>query len=220
MSPSELSISPEKGFAVIHVPYDDPPSIDSLLARLLASDSFRRADRLSALLRFLVARAQSDSPEAVKEYESGVEVFGRRLAYDPRTIHSSASRRVSCACGSAAHYATEGSRDSVRIDVPRGSYRVVFAPVADPASPVPSATLPHNPSGTPTVRRTPGRLVPIAGVAAIVAVLAVRSSMSDPRSRRQIARRRRSPFCLFPTSPAIRRRTTCQTGCPTRSSAP
>ena len=35
---------------------------------------------------FLVARAQSDSPEAVKRVPSfGVEVFGRPLTYDPRT---------------------------------------------------------------------------------------------------------------------------------------
>ena len=66
-------------------PIPDPALIDTLLERILASEGFRRSDRQTALLRFLVTRVCQGHPEPVKEYELGIEVFGRPISYDPRT---------------------------------------------------------------------------------------------------------------------------------------
>ena len=86
----------------------DHASIGPQVDRVLASDGFRRAERLSALLRFLADRAVRGDRSPVKEYALGVDVFGRAVSYDPRTdpIARVAVRELRLKL--AAYYSSEG----------------------------------------------------------------------------------------------------------------
>ena len=54
------------------------------LGRLLASDGFANADRMSRFLRYVVERTLAGESDRLKEYAIGVDVFDRNEAYDPR----------------------------------------------------------------------------------------------------------------------------------------
>ena len=128
-------------------PIPDPALIDTLLERILASEGFRRSDRQTALLRFLVTRVCQGHPEPVKEYELGIEVFGRPISYDPRTDPIVRVGMRELRTRLSRYYATEGVTDPIRIEQPKGRYCVVFTspgPVpeseAAPPEPMPPAT--------------------------------------------------------------------------------
>src|SRR6185295_6146321 len=110
----------------------DHASTVQQVEQVLSSDGFRRAERLSSLVRFLADRAVRGDGSPVKEYELGVEVFGRAVSYDPRTdpIARVAVRELRLKL--AAYYSTEGARDPIRIAIPKGSYKLEFVPLAEP----------------------------------------------------------------------------------------
>ena len=54
------------------------------LDRILASDLFANADRLSRFLRYVVERTLAGEGDQLKEYAVGVGVFDRGEQYDPR----------------------------------------------------------------------------------------------------------------------------------------
>ena len=65
------------------------------LARVLGSETFRRSERSSALLRFVVERTLAGGADHLKEYTLGVEALGRATSFDPRTdpiVRAEASR--------------------------------------------------------------------------------------------------------------------------------
>ena len=92
------------------------------LERVLSSASFARSEGLSRLLRFLVERQQEGREAELKESIIGVEVYGRKPDYDPRrdsTVRSEVKRLRALL---AKYYATEGSRNLVVIELPKGGY--------------------------------------------------------------------------------------------------
>jgi TolB-like protein len=92
------------------------------LERVLSSASFARSDRVSKLLRFLVDRHMEGRDDELKETLIGVEVFGRRPDYDPKldsTVRTEAERlraRLN------AYYSTEGNKNPLIIELPKGGY--------------------------------------------------------------------------------------------------
>jgi TolB-like protein len=108
--------------------------VTAALNRVLAAGSLSRAPSLSALLRYIVEKAQSGRADEIKEYTIALEVFGRK-SYDPQ-VHS----HVRVEFGKlrkrlAEYYAGEGRLDPVRIEIPKGSYVPVFRAVAGDARP-------------------------------------------------------------------------------------
>jgi serine/threonine-protein kinase len=103
--------------------------IDALraeLERLLSSQVFSAAERLSEFLRFVVEQSISGQADALKEWLLGVRVFGRSDSFDPGVdaiVRVEAGRLRKKL---AAYYETEGQDDPVVIEVPRGSYAPVF----------------------------------------------------------------------------------------------
>jgi TolB-like protein len=143
-----------------------PPTSDAVreqLQRIVTSDGFANADRMTAFLRFVVERALAGEGAQVKEYVIGVEVFQRDAEYDPRldSIVRVEARRLRTKIDE--YYAGPGREDAVIIRIPRGSYVPVFESREVPA------TLPAAPPLPPVVAATPA---------------AVASSTSvDPRRR-------------------------------------
>jgi TolB-like protein len=127
------------------------PSADEIrlqLDRVLASDGFANADRMSGFLRYIVERAMAGESDQVKEYTIGVAVFGRNEQYDPRldSIVRVEARRLRTKLNE--YYSRTGREDPIVIEMPRGAYVPTFERRAVPAL---ESTLP------PAIDRTPSR---------------------------------------------------------------
>jgi len=92
------------------------------LDRLLGSDNFRNAGRLSRFLRFAVERTLKGEGDQLKEYVLGVEVFDRTGDYDPRLdpVVRVEARRLRAKL--LEYYGGAGRNDPVHIALPKGSY--------------------------------------------------------------------------------------------------
>lgn len=149
------------------------PSVDrdtvlKELERLLTSSVFRRAERSSALLRYLVEQTLDGHADRLKEYTLGAEALGRGETFDPRAdpvVRAEASRlraRVD------QYYDTVGRSDPIRITLTKGSYVPEFvARSADAIEPTA-----HGPSRLVQVARSPLLAWTCAAVAGALAVLA------------------------------------------------
>ena len=145
---------------------------DSVLAELelmLAHPLFKRAERSSALLRFLVEQTLDGHADRLKEYTLGSEALGRGEAFDPRidpVVRAEASRlrgRLE------QYYESAGQSDRVIISLAKGSYVPQFA------RPTPAETapeLPKAPLPTPPAMTRPLRPLALAGAAIAGASLA------------------------------------------------
>jgi serine/threonine-protein kinase len=106
----------------------------SHLERVLTSTTFQNGGRSGALLRYLVETTVNGKGGDLKEYTLGADALGRGEAFDPRSdsiVRVEASRLRSRL---ELYYATEGQTEPVRITLPKGSYKPVFAAAA-PAAP-------------------------------------------------------------------------------------
>lgn len=116
------------------------------LEKILSDPAFKRADRSSTLLRFLVEQTLEGRAERLKEYTLGSEALGRGESFDPRidpVVRAEASRlrgRLE------QYYQTAGQEAPLIISLAKGSYVPQFtrplpadAPASEPASRQPSA---------------------------------------------------------------------------------
>ncbi|HWW83821.1 MAG TPA: hypothetical protein VNZ26_09485 [Vicinamibacterales bacterium] len=99
------------------------------LARVLASDEFRKAERRSRLLKFLVERALDGNGSHVKEYVLGLEVFEKPPDYDPRIDPVVRIEMGRVRKGLAKYYDGPGRHNRVRIEFPKGRYAPLFLEV-------------------------------------------------------------------------------------------
>ncbi len=100
--------------------------IRAQLDRILSSEIFVHAERLSRFLRFAVEQAIQGQGDKLKEYVLGVEVFDRESSYDPRTdpiVRVEAGRLRSKL---REYYETHGRDDPILIDLFKGGYAPVF----------------------------------------------------------------------------------------------
>jgi hypothetical protein len=142
------------------------------LARVLSSDGFRRAERSSALLRYIVEQTVNGRADRLKEYTLGAEALGRGDSFDPRTdpiVRAEASR---LRARLERYYETEGANDPLILLLPKGTYVPSFslrplpegAAAAEPEPPA-EGTPPRRPRLTPTALVLTSGLVVIAAVA-------------------------------------------------------
>lgn len=104
------------------------------LARVLASDAFRGAPKLSAFLSFIVERELAGRGSELKGYTIAVEALGRGPEFDPQAdpiVRVEAGRLRKAL---AHYYAVEGAGDPLRIAIPLGAYVPQFQPAEAPAS--------------------------------------------------------------------------------------
>ena len=122
----------------------DRESVLSELERVLSHPVFKRAERSSALLRFLVEQTLDGHADRLKEYTLGSEALGRGEAFDPRidpVVRAEASRlrgRLD------QYYEAVGHSARVIINLAKGSYVPQFSRQAPGghAAPEPSAAVP------------------------------------------------------------------------------
>ena len=96
--------------------------ISEQLERMLDSTDFRVSPQQEALLKFVVNRTLTGNADEIKAYTVATEVFGRGTDFDQSndpvvSIQASRLRRAI-----KRYYLTAGKKDSIRIDIPKGTY--------------------------------------------------------------------------------------------------
>jgi len=92
----------------------------------VASGPFAESERLRRFLRFTVEQTLQGQGGRIKEYLIGVEVFGREESFDPRTDPIVRVQAGKLRGRLEKYYATDGLRDPVLIEYPKGSYVPLF----------------------------------------------------------------------------------------------
>jgi TolB-like protein len=96
------------------------------LRRILASPHFDASRRNRAFLAYVVEEALEGRADRIKAYAIATSVFGRDESFDPQLdsivrIEAGRLRR-----SLERYYLTEGRKDLIRIDIPRGRYMPMF----------------------------------------------------------------------------------------------
>jgi hypothetical protein len=102
--------------------------IEQALGKVLAGHSFRSSAQCQALLRYIVEHSLSRENEMLRERVIGINVFGRPSDYDSGNDPIVRARAAEVRKRLAQHYLHgEGASEELRIEIPPGSYRAVFA---------------------------------------------------------------------------------------------
>lgn len=104
------------------------------LERVLQSNALRNSPTLQQLLQFLGTRGIEGSPEGLKEYTIGVEAFGRKPDFDPKTDTIVRVQTHRLRQKLKEYYEQEGIRDHILIEIPKGHYYPAFRLRAGAAS--------------------------------------------------------------------------------------
>ena len=104
-----------------------PDQVRLELDRVLASDTFASAARLSRFLRYVVERTLAGEGDGLKEYAIGVEVFDRDGDYDPRIDSIVRVEAARLRTKLAEYYGGPGAADPVIIQMRKGGYAPDFA---------------------------------------------------------------------------------------------
>lgn len=94
--------------------------------RIIAGPAFQGAESLQTLLRYLAKQSLEANGNSVKEYQIAVEALGRNADFDPRTDSAVRVKIGRLRARLAEHYATVGRKDRWVVEIPKGSYRVLF----------------------------------------------------------------------------------------------
>ena len=115
----------------------DAPSAEQCqqqLHRIIHSTTFRNALTLQQLFQFVADKAITGTTETLKEYTIGVEAFGRKQDFDPKTdpivrvqIHRLRQKLKE-------YYDAEGSDAPILVEIPKGHYLPSFETITVPAT--------------------------------------------------------------------------------------
>jgi len=113
---STITISDPAG---LRAPSDD---VRAELERILSSPRFQASEKRRVFLRFVVEETLAGRADRLKGYTIAVAVFGRSDEFDSQTdpVVRLEARRLRRDLDS--YYIDTGSRDAVRISIPKGSY--------------------------------------------------------------------------------------------------
>jgi hypothetical protein len=113
----------------------DAPSAEQCqqqIHRIIHSTTFRNALTLQQLFQFVADKAIAGTTEGLKEYTIGVEAFGRKQDFDPKTDTIVRVQIHRLRLKLKEYYDAEGSHDPILIEIPKGHYLPSFesAPAA------------------------------------------------------------------------------------------
>lgn len=101
---------------------DERRAIREQVDRILTSDAFAQSQRRQSFLSYIVTEMLAGRGERLKAYSVAIDVFDREKSFDSAAnplVRIEASRLRDKL---RAYYAREGAHDTVRIDLPKGSY--------------------------------------------------------------------------------------------------
>lgn len=126
--------------------------VRSHLQRVMASAGFAGSESIRRLLAFTVEKTLGGESGQIKEYTLGLEVFGRKESFDPRTDAIVRVQAWKLRERLLAYYESEGAQESIRIEYRKGSYVPHIAAVR-PAE----VTVPRSIAVIPFADLGPGR---------------------------------------------------------------
>lgn len=108
--------------------------IKSELTRVIESDGFTRSPRLCEFLSFLVEEDLAGRGKRINGTQIAIDVYGRDQNFDPRTdpVVRTEAGRLRRALD--RYYLTDGSQNTLRIQIPKGGYRPVFEIASEPGT--------------------------------------------------------------------------------------
>ncbi|HEX7361895.1 MAG TPA: helix-turn-helix domain-containing protein [Bryobacteraceae bacterium] len=160
------------------------PSADEIrqtLQDLVGHPLLHGSEALCNLLRYLVERSLQHPDHPAKEHQIATEVFGRPQSFDPRvdsTVRVQTSRLRSKL---TEYYATAGAGQHWHVEIPKGSYAVLFherSPQEQPSS----ADLP------PARRFRRSYLLIAAGVVVVLLAVLLPTTVLHPKRIPAVAR--------------------------------
>ncbi len=96
------------------------------IAKVCKSRAFRNTEVLKRLLDYLGRQALEGPPEGVKEYQVGIEAFGKPSSYDPKTDSSVRVQASKLRQKLDEYYRTEGAEDPLILELPKGHFHLEF----------------------------------------------------------------------------------------------
>ena len=103
--------------------------------KILESASFRTSAIHRDLFSYLAEKSLSGQADSLKEYTVGVDCLGKPAAYDPRRDSSVRMHGARLRQKLAEYYRSEGTADTVTIDLPKGGFKLVFESRTNPRPP-------------------------------------------------------------------------------------
>src|ERR1700747_3602121 len=94
--------------------------------RLIKSHSLSGSESLCKLLRYLAEHSLDHPGVALKEYQIATEVLGRPAGFDPQSDSTVRVQAGALRVKLAEYYAHEGADDPIVVDIPKGSYVLLF----------------------------------------------------------------------------------------------
>src|SRR5580704_3360037 len=162
-----------------------PELVIRQMEAILVSETFVNAPQLSRFLRYIVERTLQGDTDGLKEYQVGLEVFGRNGTYDTRIdpVVRVEARRLRSKL--SEYYADQGCNDEIVISLPKGAYVGRFEQ-RHPALETPAAPAEAPRVIAPVVRRAHPVLLVSAcvgfGAALLSGFFVLRSSHETPAS--------------------------------------
>jgi hypothetical protein len=104
----------------------DRAQFQAQVERLVSSHTLHGSESLCKLLRYLARQALEHPGVAAKEYQIATEVFGRQADFDPQVDSMVRVQAGRLRSKLAEYYNTEGTFDTVVVEIPKGSYAVAF----------------------------------------------------------------------------------------------
>src|SRR5205085_9374274 len=118
------------------------------LERVLASHEFRSSKRSQDFLRYVTENTLGGHADMLKERTIGIEVFGRSTSYEPSDDATVRVKAGEVRKRLGIYYTGEGAHDTVRIELPPGTYVPEFRQIsiqssAGSAAPAPPRMTPR-----------------------------------------------------------------------------
>jgi len=107
----------------------DQPTIEErrgLIQRIAASEQFRRSARLRDFLLYVGTQSLKNGGADIHEQEIGAKVFGRNSSYDRSQDNIVRVNATELRKRIEVYFATEGAKESLILDIPRGGYKPLF----------------------------------------------------------------------------------------------
>jgi hypothetical protein len=166
--------------------------IQEQIERIVHSEQFRSSEVLRRLLTFLSEKAIAGEADNLKEYVVAIDGLGKSSTYDPQ--HNSAVRIQMGRLRQrlAEYYRTEGKKDPMIVDLPKGRFRLTFEQRSratlgqegslSPVPSVPSVQILDSPTG-----RTPKPLLLrlVVGLLAVALLLGLGYLLGRSTTRQQ-----------------------------------
>src|SRR5580700_4535711 len=162
------------------------------IEKLIHSHTFRKAEALCKLLRYLANHALAQPGVPSKEYEIATEVFGRPEDFDPQADSAIRVQAGRLRLKLLDYYSHEGLADTVVVEMPAGSYAIIFHHRETPGPVVVPAPIPSGPSLAQSLFQDAPKVrdrwkIAVAGLslvlaAALIAVVALRAQLDSARA--------------------------------------